>query len=258
MTMRNPITAGVDLLGGAQRSSLLPLYLLGNAKPEEDIAEAQAKMKEGFRFFKLKCGVKKLEVELESAAALRRALGPDVILCADANMGMTMQTARRFVTGVANLDIAFLEQPLRAEDIDGMAELARMSPVPLCADESLGSLADIFAYQRAKALRGVNLKIIKCGGMAETMRAATVSSALGLAVNLACKVAESSIGAAALVHTGYAVDNLDWGISATTVYLAADLVKTPLLPRNGNIDRLIGAGLGVEIDEAAVEHYSIK
>lgn len=247
-----------DLLGGPLRRSLLPMYLLGNAKPEDDVAEARAKADEGFRFLKLKCGVKKIEVDLELGKAVRHAVGDDVMLCADANMGMSMQNARRYVEGATEFALAFLEQPLGVENLDGMAELAKVSPIPLCIDESCGSIPEILAYQRAGAIRGVNLKVLKCGGFASTMRTASVCDVLGLSIGLACKVAESSIGAAALVHVGYTIGNLDWGISLSNVYLADDLVKKPLLPYDGEIERPTGPGLGVEIDEHAVERYRVK
>ena len=72
-----------DLLGGRARERVLALAQLGNAKVEQDIAEAKAKQRQGYGFFKLKVGVKPVEQEIESAYALREALGPDAVLCAD-------------------------------------------------------------------------------------------------------------------------------------------------------------------------------
>src|SRR5882724_433300 len=64
-----------DLIGGATRRAVAPMWLLGNATPEQDIAEAHAKRAEGFGFFKLKIGTKPVEAEIASTLALRRALG---------------------------------------------------------------------------------------------------------------------------------------------------------------------------------------
>jgi muconate cycloisomerase len=247
-----------DLLGGKARGSLLALSQLANATVEEDIVEAKAKKRAGYRFFKLKIGVKRVEEEIESAHALRKALGPDVLLCADANMGMTVANARKFVTGAAGADMLFLEQPLRDNDLAGMLALARMSPIPLCADESLHSIENIMDWQRAGAIAGVNLKTIKLGGIVATMRAAIVSDTLGLAVDLASKTGESSIGAAALVHLGYAIPNLDWGININNHYLATDLVKRPLQQKNGSVECPAGPGLGIEVDETALRKYRVK
>jgi L-alanine-DL-glutamate epimerase-like enolase superfamily enzyme len=170
-------------------------------------------------------------------------------------MGMTFANARRYVAGAAEAGLAFLEQPFRDNDLNTTLALARVSPVPLCADESAHSLEHIMQWQRAGAIGGVNLKTIKLGGTAATRRAAVVSDAIGLAIVLASKIAESSIGTAGLVHLGYCVPNLDWGISPTSHYLADDLVREPLHPARGDCPRPRGPGLGVDVDERAVERY---
>ena len=248
----------VDLLGGKARGSLLALYQLANPTVEQDIAEAKAKTRAGYRFLKLKVGVKRVEEEIECAHAVRKALGPDVMLCADANMGMTMANARKYVTGAADAGLLFLEQPLRDNDLAGTLALARMSPMPLCADESAHSLEAIMEWQRAGAIAGVNLKTIKLGGIVPLMRAAAVSDTLGLAIDVACKTGESGIGAAALVHLGYAVPNLDWGININNHYLATDLVRRPVHQSNGSVECPTGPGLGVEVDEAALRKFRVK
>ena len=78
-----------DLFGGAAREVLQPMYLLGNPKVEDDVAEAKHKLGEGWSFFKLKIGIKDPREEARAAIEIRRHLGDAVALCADANMGMT-------------------------------------------------------------------------------------------------------------------------------------------------------------------------
>ena len=113
-------------------------------------------------------------------------------------------------------------------------------------------------WQRAGAIAGVNLKTIKLGGIVALMRAAAVSDTLGLAIDVACKTGESSIGAAALAHVGYAVPNLDWGININNHYLATDLVRRPVHQINGSVECPTGPGLGVEVDEAALRRFRVK
>ena len=85
-----------DLFGGALREVVQPMYLLGNPRVEDDIAEAQAKLAQGWSFFKLKIGIKHPAEEAEAAVAIRKHLGDKVALCADANMGMSFENARQF------------------------------------------------------------------------------------------------------------------------------------------------------------------
>ena len=250
--------SAVELLGGPVRDSVLTMCLLGNPDVAQDIADARTYRAQGYNCFKLKVGVKPVVQEIEAARAVRAAIGPEPVLCADANMGMSFADARRYVTGVADAAMAFLEQPFRDNDLNTTLALARISPIPLCADESAHSLEAIMEWQRAGAIGGVNLKTIKLGGTAATLRAAIVADTLGLAIDLASKIAESSIATAGLVHLGYCLPNLDWGINPTSHYLTDDLVRQPLQPENGSSPRPAGPGLGVEVDEAAVERYRAK
>ena len=149
----------IDIVARPLRQSVAPMWLLGNATVDDDIAEAQAKRAEGFDFFKLKIGVKPIADEIAAAHAIRKAL-PDATLCADANCGLTLASARRYAEGTRGANLAFVEQPLPADDFVGLKALARGTKVPVGMDESIQSLGDIEAVKRAGA-KGVSLKLIK-------------------------------------------------------------------------------------------------
>lgn len=237
------------------REQIKPMWLLGNATVEEDIAEGQAKQKEGFNVFKLKIGVKPIAAEIAAAHAIRKAL-PDATLCADANCGLTLAAARRYAERTRDAKLAFIEQPLGADDLAGLKALARGAKTPIGMDESIHSLADIEAVRRAGA-KGVSLKLIKLGGFREAFAAGKLCKTLGLKINVAAKIAESSIGTAAAVHLACAVPNVDWGVSLTNMYLAEDIVKQPIALHDGVVALPTGRGLGVEVDEAAVARFRV-
>ena len=246
----------IDLIGGAMRREVAPMWLIGNATPEEDVAEAQAGARQGIRFFKLKVGVKALDTEIATALAVRKALGADPRICADANCGLSPERARRYLDATREARLLFLEQPFDSADIKGLAALARSAPVAIGADEGIHSLHDIEAHAAAGA-GGVSLKLIKLGGFSAALVAGQLCKRLGLAVNIAAKMAESSLGSAATVHLACAVDNIDWGVSLTHFYLAEDVVRAPLAIRNGLVALPAKPGLGVEIDEAAVARLRV-
>ncbi len=247
-----------ELLGGARRDELRPMHLLGNERVEDDVREAEAKLSQGIRFFKIKIGVKPVDQEIRSTRLLREALGPDVTLCADGNMGLGAQQIQAYCAGVSDLGLLFLEQPLRSDNLVGMARLARSLSIPLCGDESIGSSADVMALSTAGAVAGVNLKTIKFGGLSPVVHASHLCEELGLAINLACKVGETSIAAAAVTHLGLVMSNLDWGISLTNHYLADDLVSRPVAPVDGVLRVPRTPGLGIEVDEGQVDKYRVQ
>jgi muconate cycloisomerase len=232
------------------------MWLLGNATPDADIAEAHARRAAGFGFFKLKIATKPVATETAATLALRTALGPAVPLCADANGGLSLSAARRYVEGVREADLLFVEQPLPQHHLAALARLTRLASMPLGADEGIHSLGDIEAHQRC-GVGGVSLKLIKLGGMSAAVAAAGLCERLGLAVNVAAKIAESSIGSAAAIHLACAVPSIEWGVSLTHFYLEEDVVARPLALAGGSVALPSGPGLGVAVDEKAVERLRI-
>jgi len=245
----------IDIVARPARRAVAPMWLLGNATPEQDIAEAHERTAEGYDFFKLKIGVKPLAAEIAAAHAIRKAL-PEATLCADANCGLTVAAARRYLERTRDAGLAFVEQPLAADDLAGLKVLARGAKTPIGMDETIQSLADIEAVRRAGA-QGVSLKLIKLGGFRQAVIAGKLCRRLGMKINVAAKIAESSIGTAAAVHLACAVPNVDWGVSLTNFYLAEEVVKAPLRLRDGAVALPEGPGLGVEVDEAAVARFRV-
>jgi muconate cycloisomerase len=245
----------IDMVAKPARRAVAPMWLLGNATPELDIAEAHERTAQGYHFFKLKIGVKPLAAEIAAAHAIRKAL-PSATLCADANCGLTVAAARRYLERTRDARLVFVEQPLGADDLAGLKTLARASRTSIGMDESIQSLADIEAVRRAGA-KGVSLKLIKLGGLREAVAAGKLCKRLGLRINVAAKIAETGIGTAAAVHLACAVPNVEWGVSLTNFYLAEDIVRRPLAIQNGTVALPDGPGLGVEIDEAAVARFRV-
>jgi muconate cycloisomerase len=246
----------IDLVGRPRRNAVRPMWLLGNATAEQDVAEAHAKEREGFHLFKLKIGVKPLKKEIAIAHAVREAL-PGTPLCADANCGLTLAAARAYVEKTRGARLMFVEQPLAHDDIAGLRALTRGSKVPIGIDEGIHSLADIATHARAGA-GGISLKLIKLGGITAALEAGRLCQRLGLSVNIAAKIAESSISSAAALHLACAVPKADWGVSLTHFYLGEDIVRRPLPLADGRVALPSGPGLGVEVEEAAVERFRVR
>jgi muconate cycloisomerase len=247
----------VELIGGARRRAVAPMWLLGTPSPEEDIAQAHAKTAQGFGFFKLKIGTKPVDAEIAGTLKLREALGTAIPLCADANRGLDFADAARYVEGTRDAGLLFVEQPLAHDDLEALARLTRLSPTPIGADEGIHALSDIEAHARCGA-GGVSLKLIKLGGMTAAVEAARACERLGLAVNVAAKIAESGIASAAAIHLACAVPAVDWGVSLTHFYLAEDIVKMPPQIAAGLVALPPGPGLGIEVDEVAVERHRLR
>jgi L-alanine-DL-glutamate epimerase-like enolase superfamily enzyme len=131
---------------------------------------------------------------LDRIAAVRAA-APRTRLVVDANEALSFEDLRRLAPELAALDVKLLEQPLPAAEDAALEGYA--SPVPLCADESLRTRAELAACARRYA--AVNIKLDKAGGLTEALALKAEAQALGLEIMAGCMVATSLAMAPALV-----------------------------------------------------------
>lgn len=137
-------------------------------------------------------------------SAVRRVT--DRPLRVDANEGWSFEEARANLVWLADMGVELVEQPLPAARLEEMGTLRKISPLPLIADESVANAADIPAL--ANAFDGINIKLMKCGGLSEARRMIDVARAHGLRVMLGCMV-ESSLAITAASHLAPLVDWTD-------------------------------------------------
>lgn len=247
-----------DLLGGMRRDRIPALRMIGSGNADADVEEAGRRKAEGYVAYKIKVGVADPLVDAERTRRVCDVLGHGVLVCADANQGWSVEQAIAYVRAVEDTALDFFEQPVAGNDIDGMARVARASRIKIGFDEGLHSMEDLRRHHEAGAAHGCSLKTIKLGGMRPVCDAALLCESLGMKVNLACKIAESGIAAAAMLHLAAAVPAVDWGVSLSSQYLADDVLKKPLRFAGGYFEVPAGPGLGIEVDEAKVRRYALK
>lgn len=244
-----------ELLGGTKRTSIPVLYMLATGNIEVDVAEATEKAQAGVTNMKIKVGGKPVEEDIERTNAIRKAVNGGVQLSADCNQGWSVDEALAYVRG-ASESLDFLEQPVMGHDVEGMARIAKESACPIGADEGLHNFDDVRKHHAMGAAQGGSLKMIKLGGLTRAYRAAELFDELGMHVNLAGKVAETSVSSAAVMHIAAAAPSIAWGVSVTNQYLKGDVTKSGVKVVNGQAELPAGAGLGVEVDEDMLAQYT--
>ena len=245
------------LLGEKRRERIPALRYLASGDAEKDAAEAAKLSREGYLAFKIKIGAASVEQEIERTRRICDAVGPEALVSADVNQGWSVERAIDYVRAVADTRLAFLEQPVHAEDIEGMAKVAAASRIEIGCDEGLRHIADLKRHHDARAAHGASLKIMKLGGLAAVRDTALLCEKLRMKVNLSCKIAESGVGTAAVLHLAAAVPSLEWGVSLTSQYLGDDVLASPLAFSEGHVRVPKGPGLGVEVDEARVRRFAV-
>ena len=244
------------LIGGMCRDYVEPMWILGNGSVDADIADAKFRHEKGYRFFKLKGGTQSINQEIEATMRLREVLGQDVKICIDANSGYDLATARKYIAATAQARVEFIEQPFPRKDLASLKSLAADGSIPICADQSVHDVADI-RLQSSCGVSGIALKLNKLGGVTAVLHAASICEENGMKIVVAAKVAESSIASAAIMHLASIVPLVEWGVSLTHAYLAADLVKEPLAVADGKSFLGNTGGLGVEVDLDNLDRFRI-
>lgn len=138
--------------------------------------------------------------------AIVRGAAPGKTLRVDANAAWSREHAMEMLEVLAEHDVELLEQPLKADDIDGLREVQSRTSIPVIADESCRVAADI--ERLAGAVHGVNLKLAKTGGLAEARRLIHAARQRGMSVMAGCMI-ESSVGISGVAQLAPLLDYAD-------------------------------------------------
>ncbi|MDT8382234.1 MAG: dipeptide epimerase [Brevefilum sp.] len=179
--------------------------------------------------------------DLDRLAAIRD-VRPGVKLWVDANGGWTLDEAQQYLPELEALGIEMLEQPLDKADITGMGILQSKTKIPIVADESLQSFENLKEIALA-GIQGVNIKLMKVGGLSPALKMIHQAKSLDLKVMLGCMI-ETAIGTTAMAHLMGLGDWLDLDASALIVN---DPFEGMTLDATCKVQLPEGIGLGVKI-----------
>jgi L-alanine-DL-glutamate epimerase-like enolase superfamily enzyme len=219
-TARKPLF----MLMGGYRTELLTDITLSIKSPKEMAEDAVKAVKKGFKALKVKVGVDPAE-DVERIKMIRAAIGSKTRLRIDANQGWTPRQALEALNKMKKFNIQFAEQPVPAEDLKGLVEVKKNSPIPIMADESVHLPEDALRLIQAEAVDLINIKLMKSGGILKARKIATIAEAAGIPCMIGC-MGESEIGIAAGAHLAAAVKNVQYADLDSDILLKEKLVKT--------------------------------
>lgn len=151
-------------LGGREPLALRTAVTVSLDTPEAMLRQAESYADKGFNLLKIKVGTPDGK-DAQRITAIADAL-PGTELIIDANQAWDVRTCMTVIDRAARHNIVLIEQPVPADDITGMQALKRESPIPLLADESVFTAADAKRVLDAEAADLINIKLMKCGGIA--------------------------------------------------------------------------------------------
>ncbi|KGM54880.1 L-alanine-DL-glutamate epimerase [Lysobacter daejeonensis GH1-9] len=198
-----------------------PLYkMLGGGDPvittditisvdyiDKMVADSISAVERGFESLKIKVG-KDIGVDVERVKAIYAAVEGRALLRLDANQGWTAKQAVHAITLLedAGVRLELVEQPVKAQDLDGMKYVTERVHTPIMADESVFGPTEVIELIRMRAADIINIKLMKTGGLSNAVRIADIAALYGMECMIGCML-ESSISVAAAVHLAVAKAN---------------------------------------------------
>lgn len=220
------------LLGMPPACTVPTSFTLGMAAPDEMARDAAVAARK-YKILKIKVGS---ENDIAVLEAIRRVT--DIPLRVDANSAWNADEAIERIHAIAVFNVELVEQPCARHDIDGLRRVRDKSPVPIIADESCHTARDVDTL--AGAVDGVNIKLVKSGGLSEAVRIIRRANDLGLRLMVGCMTSSSlAITAASHIYGAMEFVDLDGNL------LLADDPYAGATLRDGAIDIPSEPGLGV-------------
>lgn len=237
------------LLGGDGKRTRIPVYasllrMLDEGYVAKVSAEAVAR---GYRHIKLH------ERTVETVAAARHAVGPDIALMLDTNCSWSTDQAIDMARQMADCDLFWLEEPVSPpDDFDGLARVRRAGGIPVAAGENLGTYHDLRRIIEAGAVDVVQPDVTKLGGISEMWKAIAFAAERGARLE-----PHSPLYGPGLIATQHLIAAMDQ--DAMCEFYFCDLGASPMGDAINAVDGFMrvpdGPGLGVEVDEQVIEQY---
>ena len=234
----------VTLLGGTPKP-IMAYDSYGVVDPKADEKMIGRSLERGFRGLKIKLGDGDLRRDVETVAAIRRQIGPEIALMIDYNQSLDPVEACRRLDQLAEFDIHWVEEPVAAEDLAGHAQVRARCSIPVQTGENWWFPRDMAKAITAGASDYAMLDVMKIGGVTGWLSAMGQAEAASMPVSSHLFI-EASAHLLAVTPTAHWLERLD--VASAILREPAEIVDGKIAAR--------GPGLGIDWDEKAVARYA--
>lgn len=245
-----------QLLGGPTRNKVRVYAHCRGATPAEAAASAQARVAEGFTALKTGFGgsVKLAETPdfiercVAQIAAMREAVGSSIDIAIDFHGKFTPSVSIRLIKELEPFRPMFVEEPCPPENIDTLVTIARSTTIPIATGERLFTR---FGFRQAIEKQAAQIyqpDISHAGGIFEARKIAAMAEAYYAGIAPHCPLGPISLAAG--IQLDAAIPNF---VCQEHVNLGGGYLKQPFVIKDGYVDVPTGPGLGIEVDEEALQ-----
>ncbi len=220
---------------------------MGMMSPEETLADAQTAAALGVTAFKVKAGHPDPAQDRAVGEALREAAGAAGDIMFDYNQAFTPSEATKRLSGLEDLGLAWIEEPVASDDLLGHAQVRASTTIPVQTGENLWSPAQVQRVLGAQATDLLMIDASRIGGVTGWLRAAAIAHAHAVPLSTHF-YPEASVHAMCVTPTAHYVEWLD---------VSSSIIETPLEPEDGAVTPSDQPGTGITWNETAVKRYAL-
>jgi mandelate racemase len=238
-----------SLLGGEPRK--IPAYnscglgMIGSGRAADEARELVAP---GFAALKIRLGYPELGADVEVVRAVRGSVGEDIHLMADYNQALSVAEARRRTSALDEEGLYWIEEPVRADDYSGHAQVRRRAKTAIQTGENWWGSHDMSKSIEAGAADYAMADAVKIGGVTGWLRAAALAESAGLPLS-SHLYPEISAHLLTVSPTGHWLEYVDW---------ANPILEEPLSIEDGQASASDAPGTGLRWNEDGIRRYSVK
>ncbi|WP_099159416.1 dipeptide epimerase [Virgibacillus ndiopensis] len=222
-------------------------YTVSVNSPEEMAEDAQQYIEDGFTILKVKVGKDLIKTDIERIQAIREQIGSNALIRLDANQGWGAKEAVKAIRQMEDLglDIELIEQPVKAQDIEGLKYVTDHTETPIMADESVFSPIDAKRILELRAADLINIKLMKAGGIHQALKIVTLAHVYGMECMVGSMI-ETKIGITAAAHFAASQPNVTRYDFDAPLMLSDDLIDGGIAYIGSSIDLGKDTGLGIK------------
>ena len=244
------------LLGEKRREKIDSLWPTSSGTAEDDLEIIKTRLAQGFRTFMLKMGSRPVDKDIERVIEVTRVLPEDVKIMVDANQGWEIEEAMTFVEGITDVPLVLIEQPVVADDHEGLKKISKISRIPVSVDESLQTVEDARRIALGEIASVFSIKVSKNGGLRAGLEIGRIAKEQGILVMMNSML-ELGITQTASLHLGCVLDCLiDCGHAyMSTLRMSDDVTDFSNFVSEGKAHLPSGTGLGIQVNESKIMKY---
>lgn len=241
-------------LGGQVREAVPLTWVIGITDPSTAREDAMKYVSLGYRTLKLKAD-KDYARTISALESIRDAIGWDVAIRVDANQAWSVWEAVAAIRYMERFDLELVEQPVHAEDFEGMARVRASVGVPIMIDEGVRTLNDAIRCATMRCADLVNLKIAKMGGIFYSRKIAAIAEGAGLECVVGSML-EGVIGTCAGAHLAVSCPTATHACDLIgPLHRASDVATGGIAYSDGALKIANQPGLGFELNRTAMHEH---